>query len=383
MVALDCFKAIVLTVFFICGAFCTVLGNIMYATKATGLHNRVIEFRKPWFQGWGMFLGMSFLIIDTPVFRTFRCPKYVPGQPARGWGLFRLVAIPACCDMTATILQDVALLYLIPSVWQIFRGSILLFTALFAICYRRQRLRAIDWTGVLVTIIGITIVGLSAVLNQSSGDDSSAIRNSSTGMRVLSMLLILIAQGLQAFQTIVEEQLLHDIDAAASEVVAFEGLWGLYLQTFITMPLANILPEDAGEGLFEQSIESFKMLFSSGRLAVLTVMLCFAIAGLNWSGMHLTSLSSAIHRNIYEALRSISVWALSVIVYYAWPDSGAGEKLDKWSMLQGAGFIVSVLGSFIYNRVFGLPFFHYPEDDEEDLKSGTAKEAGGSYAEIK
>jgi hypothetical protein len=41
-----------------------------------------------------------------------------------------------------------------------------------------------------------------------------------------------------------------------------------------------------------------------------------------------------------------------------WPDSGAGEKLSKWSLLQGAGFIV---GSFIYNRIFKLPFCAYEE----------------------
>jgi drug/metabolite transporter (DMT)-like permease len=329
-----------------------------------------------------MFLGMSFLVLNTPLFRTFRCPRYVPGQPARGWGLFRLVAIPACCDLTASILQSVALLYLVPSVWQIFRGSILLFTALFAICYRHRRLRPVDWAGVVVTIIGITIVGISAVVNRGSGDDKSAIRNSSTGMRVLSMFLMIIAQGFQAFQTIVEEELLHDVDADVSEIVAFEGFWGLYLQTFITMPLANILPEDAGEGLFEHSIESFKMLFSSGRLAVITVLFCLTIAGLNWSGMHVTSVSSAIHRNIYAALRPIAVWALSVIVYYVWPDSGAGEKVDKWSLLQGAGFIVSVFGSFIYNRVIKLPFCKYDDEDEE-LNSGAARETDGPYAEIK
>jgi hypothetical protein len=71
-------------------------------------------------------------------------------------------------------------------------------------------------------------------------------------MRVLLMFLVIIAQGLQGFQIIVEERLLHDVDATASELVGFEGLWGLYLQTLITVPLSNILPEEAGEGLFEQ-----------------------------------------------------------------------------------------------------------------------------------
>ena len=90
------YKTVVLTVFFVCGAFASVLGNILYTTKAIGLHNREVEFRKPWFQGWAMFVGMSFLIVDTPAWRMWRCPAYVPGESARGWGLFRLVGVPPC-----------------------------------------------------------------------------------------------------------------------------------------------------------------------------------------------------------------------------------------------------------------------------------------------
>jgi hypothetical protein len=359
------YKTVVLSVFFVCGACSSVLGNVLYTTKARGLHNRVIEFRKPWFQGWAMFVGMSFLIVDTPVWRTCRCPPYNTGGPVRGWGLYRLVAIPALCDLSATVLQSIALLYLIPSVWQMFRGSILLFTALFALCYRHQRLRAVDWAGVIVTIVGITVVGLSAILNGS--DDGSSIQNASVGMKTLAMGLIIIAQALQAFQTIVEEQLLHDVDARESEVVAFEGFWGLFLQTFIAMPLANILPEDAGEGIFEHSIESFMMLFSSWKLVGLVIAYSVAIAGLNITGMIFTAISTAIHRNIYEALRSIAVWALSVIIYYCAPNSGAGEKLTLWSLLEGFGFLLSIFGSFIYNRVVKLTCFDYSGDKKAQV----------------
>jgi hypothetical protein len=91
--------------------------------------------------------------------------------------------------------------------------------------------------------------------------------------------------------------------------------------------------------------------------------------------MMVTSFSSAIHRNIYEALRSISTWALSVIIYYAWPESGAGEKLSWWSFLQAGGFVISIVGSFVYNRVVKLPGFDYVIENEEesiprDLVSG-------------
>jgi hypothetical protein len=37
------------------------------------------------------------------------------------------------------------------------------------------------------------------------------------------MGLLIIAQGLQVFQTVVEDYLLHDISATASELCVFEG----------------------------------------------------------------------------------------------------------------------------------------------------------------
>jgi drug/metabolite transporter (DMT)-like permease len=311
-----------------------------------------------------MFLAMALLIFDTSIVKKCRCPPYVIGGTARGWGLYRLVAIPALCDLSATILQNIALLYLVPSIWQMFRGSILLFTALLACFYRHQKLRFVDWLGVIVTILGITIVGLSSVVRKNKADNTTSTANAPLTMQLVAMLLIVIAQGLQAFQTIVEEQLLHDVDATESEIVAFEGLWGLYFSTFLTMPIANIVPQEWGEGLFEQSLETFKMLFSSWQLGVLALGYCAAILGLNQTGMMITSFSTAIHRNIYEALRSIAVWALSAIVYYIWPKSGAGEKLDWWSFLQAFGFLVSIFGTFIYNRVIKFPCLYYADDSK-------------------
>jgi hypothetical protein len=46
----------------------------------------------------------------------YACQRADPMKPSPGWMHFRRVSIPAI----ATVLESVALLYLIPSVWQIF-----------------------------------------------------------------------------------------------------------------------------------------------------------------------------------------------------------------------------------------------------------------------
>jgi hypothetical protein len=143
------------------------------------------------------------------------------------------------------------------------------------------------------------------------------------------------------------------------------------------------MPEDAGEGIFEQSLESCFVLAPAKKQIGLVVGYCVVIAGLNMSGMMVTSFSSAIHRNIYEALRSISTWVLSVIIYYIWPDSGAGEKLNLMSIVQGVGFCISIFGSFVYNRVVKLPFLNYSRDKvREEFQTGESADIAEPYEQV-
>jgi hypothetical protein len=263
------------------------------------------------------------------------------------------------------ILESVALLYLIPSVWQIFRESILIFTAILAVLCRRQTLLAFHWTGVCVTILG-----LSAILDEASGDVSSSVRGASVGMQIAAMGFLTIAQALQAFQTVVEEHLPHDVSATASEVCAFEGFWGLHLQIFIATPLA-------GDGPFEHTIESFQIVFGSRKLVGMVIG-----DSLNMTGMIVTALSTAVHWNIYEALRSVAVWVLSVVVHYTFPDSGAGEHLNYWSFLEAFGFIVSIFGSFLYNKVVRLPCFDYRTTGQRDEEKSITDIAFSEYSQI-
>jgi hypothetical protein len=107
------------------------------------------------------------------------------------------------------------------------------------------------------------------------------------------MGLFVIAQALQAFLRVVEEHFRHDISATASELCTFERFCGLDLQVFIAMPLTIIMPESAGEGLFDHTIESFQMVFGSWKLVGIMAYSLY-ITGLNITGMIVTALSIAI-----------------------------------------------------------------------------------------
>lgn len=347
-------KIIIFTSFFISGSIGAVIVDILYNTESIGLHNVEKKFRKPLFQNVLMFIGMSLCIFNTPFFMSFTCKNVGNRHNTNGWQLFRMISLPALFDLGSTSLQSIALLYLEPSVWQITRGSIMLFTALFAFFYRRQKFYAHNWIGVFVSFFGVCIVGLSSILSGKKEESSS---KKDVRMKILALILVLIAQALQALQTVIEEKLFVDIDATEYELVSYEGIWGLYLTLSIVLPLANILPEDLGEGLYENTLESLLMMLRNYRVFLLA--LCYICSSyvFNISGMYLMSISSAVHRNIYEALKSAGVWLLSVIVYYAFPSLGAGEKFSLLSLVQLLGFAVSTFGSFIYNGSVSMPCF--------------------------
>ena len=61
----------------------------------------------------------------------------------------------------------------------------------------------------------------------------------------------ILVEATQAFQMVVEEQLLHDIEANALYIVGMEGFWGFIVTSLFCMPLAQALPGVDGQGVHE------------------------------------------------------------------------------------------------------------------------------------
>jgi drug/metabolite transporter (DMT)-like permease len=96
-----------------------------------------------------------------------------------------------------------------------------MFTAILAVLHRHQKLHTYHWTGVSVTVLGIVIVRLSAILDEASGDIYSSVRLAFIRIQIVAMGVLVTAQAPKAFQTVVEEHLLHDLSATSSELCAF------------------------------------------------------------------------------------------------------------------------------------------------------------------
>ena len=74
----------------------------------------------------------------------------------------------------------------------------------------------------------------------------------------------------------------------------------------------------------------------------------------------LTKRLSAVVRTLIDALRTLSVWLVEIIIFYGIaPDSGYGEGWHQYSWLQVIGFALLVLGTLIYNSIIKFPCFNY------------------------
>lgn len=135
--------------FILMGTMSTLSGKMMYQTMApTGEDDQTQLFKKPWFQVWGMFLAMAMV---GPILFMMRISQrlqqngkplkpLVVGQPM--WKVALLVLMPAGCDLIATMLQNVALLFTNVSIWQMLRGSTPVFTAIVRYFYLKKRTRS-------------------------------------------------------------------------------------------------------------------------------------------------------------------------------------------------------------------------------------------------
>jgi drug/metabolite transporter (DMT)-like permease len=292
--------------------------------------------------------------------------------------VYYVVIIPAVCDFTATFMMNVGLLFISASVWQMIRGSIVVFSVLIRMVWLKKKIRNFEWFGVMIIMVALAIVGLSSVLGGS-------MKKASVVHRVTGILLVFVAQGVQALQTVVEEHLLHNIQASSRQIVGLEGFWGFVLCACVAMPIAAYLPGSDGNGLHEDTMDSFAMLSHSNELVVFTLIFVFVILGFNICGMRMTKFTNSVSRNVMEAVRTMCIWGTSLFIHYVISPS-YGEPWDDWSWMQLGGFVVLVFGLFIYYEVLHLSWFNYEEEidpvkaEEEQKKHWAMTPAPGKTA---
>lgn len=144
--------------FIILGSLVTIILKIQDSIL-TNIDDRQVQWHHPFVQTALMFFGESLCgVLYIFYFRSQVVPNGKPKtNPLWYW-------CPASLDMIASGLLFVGLTSVAASVYQMMRGFVIICTAGLTITFLKRKLIAHHYTGVLLVIIGIFLVGMATFL---------------------------------------------------------------------------------------------------------------------------------------------------------------------------------------------------------------------------
>ncbi|KAI9484426.1 hypothetical protein BDB00DRAFT_146403 [Zychaea mexicana] len=254
--------------------------------------------------------------------------------------------IPTLCDMTATTIMNVGLLFTSASVYQMLRGSVVIFTGIFSYFFLNRRLRLFEWVALGMVVSGVAIVGLSSLIfPQNKPSDTTNNSQEDPPFDVMSLVGVVLVLGAQLFtasQFVIEEKILHRYHVTPVKAVGLEGSFGL-VSVLGALPFLHVFFGDRHEAFdIEKGFHDF---FDVPGVWQTGIAIAFSIAFFNWFGLAITRRISATARSTIDTCRTLFIWMVSL--YLGW---------EQFSWIQVIGFAVMVLGTFYFNGVIRYPF---------------------------
>jgi drug/metabolite transporter (DMT)-like permease len=212
------------------------------------------------------------------------------------WKKSWLFLLPTLCDLTATTLMNVGLVYISASIYQMLRGSVVLFTGSLSAIFLNRRHPVYRWAALVTVFVGVAIVGLSGYV-QSSATVGVPIKGSPVGI-----FFVILAQLFTAAQFVIEEKIMSSYKIPAIKAVGYEGLFGTIIMLCFIPMMHNILGVkmepgnifDAREGLRQIAMPQ---IFGPG------IGIIFSIAFFNWFGLTVTRSISSTARSTIDTCR--------------------------------------------------------------------------------
>ncbi|XP_019713451.1 solute carrier family 35 member F6 [Hippocampus comes] len=304
--------------------------------RAPGCHGSPEHaFSHPFVQAVGMFLGEFSCLA---VFYILLChdrrrpqPTMNPSQSFNPLLFFP----PAMCDMLATSTMYVALNMTSASSFQMLRGAVIIFTGLLSVAFLGRRLLVSQWIGILVTILGLVIVGLADFVS-GHHDDAHKLNDIITGD-----LLIIMAQVIVAVQMVLEEKFVYKHDVHPLRAVGTEGFFGFFVLSLLLIPMYFIHVgqfSDNPRQVLEDALDAFCQIGFRPLILLALLGNTVSIAFFNFAGISVTKEISATTRMVLDSLRTLVIWAVSLAL--GW---------EQFHGLQVLGFLILLVGTALYN----------------------------------
>ncbi|PVU93417.1 hypothetical protein BB559_003286 [Furculomyces boomerangus] len=251
-----------------------------------------------------------------------------------------LMWIPTMCDIVASTLLNLGLIFVSASVYQMLRGSLVIFAGFFSVKFLGHTLGRSQWISLFMIMVGVSIVGISSVV--SSGDTSIGGRTREE--TIFGVCIILLAQVFGAAHIIAEEKVLNHYNLKPLRGVGLEGTFGC-ITVGLMIPILHYTIGYKNPGGFFDATAGYGQIMGNPSLFRLCIYIMFCISMFNWSGLSITKAISATSRSTIDSTRTMFIWFISL-----------GLGWESFSFLQVIGFAILVYGTFIYNKVVASPF---------------------------
>ncbi|KAF0687891.1 Aste57867_20383 [Aphanomyces stellatus] len=389
-------------VMLVAGTMCTIITKVQYGMRAEGTESCVVNgtathnclFDKPWFGVLQMKLAMAFCIVimkirqkvqkrsylETPVMNMQKHGKRFMATPKLGgatnertqlvggaaapketsWETIVWILFPSFLDLLNTVLANIGLLWVSSSIYQMSRGSVVLFNAIFSVRFMGKKLFAYHYVSIFIVMTAVTLVAYAGIMQSRATEAISAEDIEKQANQVLGLTLIFLSQLITAVQIVVEEYFLTTRQVSPMMLVGWEGIWGLAFFVVLTPVLMATPPGTSALSKIwhEDFVDTFVKMGNS-LTVTLTVLLYIVLIGLfNLAANFVTKYLSSVVRSILDTLRTLGVWVLSLFIFYVirWTGTNSpGEQWTMWSWLELSGFALMVAGTLAYKKIFYLP----------------------------
>lgn len=343
------FKIFLAVGMLVSGSLNTIVTNLANETSSKGIDGTTRKFAHPFVQALFMFFGelscmIAFLALTWNAER--RGKVYEKSDAPYSPGIFLL---PAALDMTGTSLMYVGLIKTYPSVFQMLRGSVVIFTGILSVLFLKRKLHLFHWVGMGLLLTGLCLVGVASVLQQKEETEEDKTKNP-----ILGDVLVICAQLVVAVQMVFEERFVGKYNVPALQAVGWEGFFGCGVCGLVLL-IFYFVPGSSVGNRMENTPDAFVQMGNNWLILLCCLGTVCSISFFNYFGISVTKSMSATTRMVLDSLRTFIVWGVSLIV--GW---------EKFQYLQIIGFSIQLLGTCVYNRLIPLPAFLLPKEEAEE-----------------
>ncbi|OHT02414.1 hypothetical protein TRFO_30475 [Tritrichomonas foetus] len=337
-----------------------------YGSPEYGIH----KFHKPWFYTSAIFVGMSLAIVVYVLLSIINSKQFPPIISIVKPSQYLEFIIPGFFDLIQTFMSNITIIFVGVSVDYMMRGGTILGVALILNFKFKQEFKKHEWIGMGIVALSMCLVGLSSIINAGKSSTVLLSRKWTTAIIILKA----ISQIAYAVKLAYEQYFSQNCGYSPVLVVGLEGSWSLFFICGVVFPVISALPGPEGNGIHEDMYDTVSMLKSNKIIMIILMGAVFGYCLYNICSVMLIQYTSAAVRTMVESFRTLLIWLLELILFYAMKSNPSfenmkdiGEEWNTGSWIQLTGFICMTFGL--------LQFGGYPKSlvDIFEKKSGYQK----------